>query len=134
LFSETTFKLDYLNNEGWPNWLSPFESIFTRATSTLGIVGLHKYLHYGKWFRHELADYLTDVVCDARTHHAPFWNSGFLVRMANAHINGHKNYIPEINAVLTVEAVQRLLIRGFSSEQGDQVERGPQPRLVGAAN
>jgi asparagine synthase (glutamine-hydrolysing) len=122
LFSETTFKLDYLNNEGWPNWLSPFESIFTRVTSTLGIVGLHKYLHYRKWFRHELADYLTDVVCDARNQYAPFWNSDFLGRMANAHINGRKNYILEINAVLTLEAVQRLLIREFSSAQGDQVE------------
>ena len=65
-FSEATFKLDYLNNEGWPNWLAPFDSIFTRVTSNLRILGLHKYLHYRRWFRRELASYLQDTIRKVR--------------------------------------------------------------------
>jgi asparagine synthase (glutamine-hydrolysing) len=111
LISEATFKLDYLNNEGWPNWLSPFDPIFRRVTSSLKIVGLHKYLHYRSWFRHELGEYIKSVVSDARTQQAPFWNLGFLKKMAVDHISGRKNYVLEINAVLALEAVERLLFR-----------------------
>lgn len=133
IFSEATFKLDYLNNEGWPHWLSPVEPIFGRVASTLKIIGLHKYLHYRSWFRHELAEYLQSLVNDSQTQQCQFWNRGFLRRMASEHINGHKNYILEINAVLTLETVQRLLIKGFSSDQSDRVERAASTVLVGAS-
>ena len=120
--SEATFKLDYLNNEGWPHWLSPFDSIFARMTSSLKIVGLHKYLHYRQWFRRELADYVKNVVSNARTQQAPFWNRHFLEKMANDHVEGRNNYVSEINAVLTLEAVDRLLLRdvGPSRQQSDK--------------
>jgi len=111
IFSEATFKLDYLNNEGLPHWLSPFDPMFARVASSLRIVGLHKYLHYRNWFRQELAGYVKSVVTDARTRRAPFWNLDFLEYMAREHIGGRKNYVLEINTVLTLEAVERLLFR-----------------------
>jgi asparagine synthase (glutamine-hydrolysing) len=115
LFSEATFKLDYLNNEGWPHWLSPFDPIFTHITSSLKIVGLHKYLHYRSWFRRELAEYVKSVLADVRTRRAPFWDADFVESMAGEHICGRKNYVIEINAVLTLEAVERLLFRDLPS-------------------
>ena len=122
--SEATFKLDYLNNEGWPHWLSPFDRIFTRVTSSLKIVGLHKYLHYRSWFRRELAGCIKSVVSDARTQEAPFWNRRFLEQMATDHIDGRKNYVFEINAVLTLEAVERLLLRDvrFGRQESDRFD------------
>jgi asparagine synthase (glutamine-hydrolysing) len=122
-YSEVTFKLDYLNNEGWPNWLSPLEPVFRHVTATLGIVGLHKYLHYRSWFRHELAGYLKSAIANARAQPAPFWNASFLENMANDHINGRRNYVLEINAVLTLEAVERLLFRSlpFVREESDSL-------------
>ena len=110
-FSEATFKLDYLNNEGWPDWLSPLDSIFTQVTSRLRIVGLHKYLHYRRWFRRELAGYINDAITDARIQQMPFWNPTFLNLLANDHIHGRRNYVGEINAVLTLDAIARLLFR-----------------------
>lgn len=118
LFSEATFKLDYLNNEGWPHWLSPFDSVFARVTSSLKIGGLHKYLHYRRWFRRELADYVRDVISSARTQQAPFWNRRFLEKMVTDHVEGRHNYVSEINAVVTLEAVERLLLAG--SEPGEE--------------
>jgi asparagine synthase (glutamine-hydrolysing) len=109
--SKATFKLDYLNNEGWPNWLSPFEPIFSRVTSTLNVVGLHKYLHYRSWFQHQLAKYVTEVITDPLVRRMPFWNPAFVANMAQDHVSGRKNYVSEINAVLTLEAVERLLFR-----------------------
>jgi len=116
VFSEATFKLDYLNNEGLPHWLSPFDSMFTRVTSSLKIVGLHKYLHYRSWFRRELASYLHDAIAEARNHQSPFWDPDFLKHMVEDHTSGHRNYVREINAVLTLEAVERLLFRGAAEK------------------
>ena len=132
-FSEATFKLDYLNNEGWPNWLSPFEPIFKRVTSSLGIIGLHKYLHYRSWFRNELASYVNDSIANARVRQVPFWNAAFLEKMATDHINGGKNYVLEINAVMTLEAVQRLLFQGSTNtvEESRQSEVLPLVSVAG---
>ena len=115
-FSDVTFKLDYVNNEGWPDWLSPFDSIFRRVTLSLRIVGLHKYLHYRRWFRRELAGYINNAISDARIQQMPFWNPTFLQRLANDHVCGRRNYEREINAVLTLEAIERLLFRSFPRE------------------
>jgi asparagine synthase (glutamine-hydrolysing) len=74
-------------------------------------LGLHKYLPYRRWFRRELAGYLNDVLEDVRTWQSSFWNSNFVNHLASEHIAGRKNYVREINAVLTLQAVERLFIR-----------------------
>jgi hypothetical protein len=44
------------------------------------------------------------------------WNSCFLKHMASDHATGHKNYVREIDAVLTLDAVERLLFRDLPRE------------------
>jgi asparagine synthase (glutamine-hydrolysing) len=114
VFSKVTFKLDYLNNEGFPHWLSPLDPLFQGLASGLRIVGLHKYLHYRSWFRKELAGYVTGMLKDSRIRQSPFWNPHFLEHISREHMRGRKNYVREINAVLTLEAVDRLIVRGTS--------------------
>jgi asparagine synthase (glutamine-hydrolysing) len=110
LFSRVTFKLDYLYNEGLPHWASPFESPFHSIASKLRIIGQHKYLRYRRWFRRELAEYVKERLTDRRTLESSFWNSHFLEEMTADHTAGRKNYTFEIDAVLTLEAVERLLL------------------------
>jgi asparagine synthase (glutamine-hydrolysing) len=110
-FAEATFKIDYYNSEGLPHFLSPLDTMLRRISSGLGISGLHKYLPYRHWFRRELAGYLIDVFKDVRTRQSSFWNADFVNHMASEHIAGRKNYVHEINAVLTLQAVERLFIQ-----------------------
>ncbi len=111
LFAEATFKLDYYNNEGLPNLLAPFEPVFKKVSCSLGLLGMHKFLRYRSWFRNELADYVQDLLARFQTQANDFWNPHFAKQMAVEHIKGRKNYSLEINAVLTLEAVERLLFR-----------------------
>src|SRR5882724_3424381 len=115
LVCRSTFKLDYAFNEGLPHWLSPLDPVFRRVGFGLQILGRHKYLHYRSWFRGELASYLRQAIGEPGNRPSPFWNSGFLKRMVEDHASGRKNYVREINAVLTLEASERLLFRGFPS-------------------
>jgi asparagine synthase (glutamine-hydrolysing) len=109
--AEATFKADYYNSEGLPHGLSRFDSLFRRVSSIFGILGLHKYLPYRHWLRRELAPHVRDVLADTRAQQMGFWNVDFLKRLAADHVSGRKNYVREINAVLTLEAVERLLFR-----------------------
>jgi asparagine synthase (glutamine-hydrolysing) len=110
-FCRATFKLDYIYNEGLPHWLSFADPLFRDLASTLGILGLHKHLHYRSWFRRELASYTNSILRDSQMMQSPFWNRDFLGRLADRHTRGRANYVLEINAVFTLEAVERLLFR-----------------------
>jgi asparagine synthase (glutamine-hydrolysing) len=110
-FAEVTFKMDYYNNEGLPRPLASCDSAFKFVASKLKLAGLHKYLHYNNWFRHELSGYLRSALATPQVLQNRFWNPDFLKRMADEHVTGRKNYSLEINAVLTLEAIERLLFR-----------------------
>jgi asparagine synthase (glutamine-hydrolysing) len=111
IFSKAVCKLDYLRSEGLPHGLWRLDSLVTQISSALGIAGLHKYLPYRIWFQRELAAYVDGILKDAQVRHSSLWDSRFLEHMVSDHATGHKNYVREIDAVLTLEAVERLLFR-----------------------
>jgi asparagine synthase (glutamine-hydrolysing) len=76
------------------------------------VAGLHKYLPYRHWYRKELADYVSGSLVEAVRRPGALWNPALLRRMAADHIAGRKNWVREINMVLTLDAVERLLLRG----------------------
>jgi asparagine synthase (glutamine-hydrolysing) len=124
LFHRATFKLDYIYNEGLPGWLSPLDPVFSRVGFDMGILGLHKYLHYRRWFRRELADYLREALLEAQTGESVFWNRDSLKRMVEDHINGRSNHVGEINALLTLTALEQTLLRGHA--QNGRMSRAAQ--------
>jgi asparagine synthase (glutamine-hydrolysing) len=113
LFCDVTFKLDYIYSESLPNVLAPFDGLIGQFDA-VGITGLHKFLRYRRWFRTKLAAYLKEALANARARQLPFWNANFLERMAAEHISGRRNYLREINAVLTLDAIDRLLLHNPS--------------------
>jgi asparagine synthase (glutamine-hydrolysing) len=123
ILSKAVCKLDYLYAEGLPHWLSSFDRLFDLVDSRARLFGWHKFLHYRRWFRRELADYIAGTLKEVQTRRSsPFWNLGFLETLAHDHINGRRNYVHEINAVLTLDAVDRLL---FHDLPCDPEQRAP---------
>jgi asparagine synthase (glutamine-hydrolysing) len=116
IFSRAAFKLDYFYSEGLPRWLCRLDPFLRQLNSGLGITGRYKFLHYRTWFQRELAPYVTAVLTDAQTRGSPFFNSDFLQHIAVEHARGRKNYTLEIDAVITLEAVERLLFRDLPRE------------------
>jgi len=106
-----SFKLDYWYGEGMPHWLSAVDTRLRRLGLQFWQPGLHKYLHYGSWFKEELSGYLRERLTDEMIHQNQRWNRTFLDEMVKDHTAGRKNYVREINAVLTLAAIERLLFR-----------------------
>ncbi len=110
LYCEVTFKLDYYDKEGLPKKLA-FLDRFRGLFDSFGLLGLHKFLPYRHWFRDELAPYVADVLDSAMTREQPWWNRNLLPTLAREHGKDGNNFVPELNAILTLEAVERTLIR-----------------------
>jgi asparagine synthase (glutamine-hydrolysing) len=121
LFAEVTFKLDYMHKEAPPRGTTKLFHAFAALdrVGRLGLLGRHKWLPYRLWFQKELAPYVTAVLCDSETHRLPFWDRRALATMAREHVSGRRNYVREINAVLTLAAVDRLLVRGTADTVHD---------------
>jgi len=115
-FAEVTFKLDYYTVSGLPNSLALLNSIYTPIVKALRIAGMHKFLRYSAWFRNELTAYVREVVNSPRVRGNGFWNPKFIDRLAGIHMSGRRDYSAEINAVMTIEAIERLLFRDLSRE------------------
>ena len=59
VWAEVTFKLDYLHKEGLPDSLAMLEAPLD-GLAKIGVLGLHKYLPYRRWFRGELAPHVRE--------------------------------------------------------------------------
>ena len=92
-----------------PGFLAPIDPLFTMLGRT-GFLGLHKFLPYRRWFQKELSARISEVFRPSHARGAlvetgvPRWS-------AQDHARGRKNYVSEINAVLTLEAIDRLIVR-----------------------
>jgi asparagine synthase (glutamine-hydrolysing) len=111
VFAEVTFKMDYYYNEGLPRKFSVFDPAYKFFAAKTKLVGQHKYLHYSGWLRNELAAYVQEKIPAMQS--SCFWQADFVKSMILQHLAGHANFVPEINAALTLEAVERLLFRGL---------------------
>jgi asparagine synthase (glutamine-hydrolysing) len=122
---EVTFKLDYYRQEGLPTFLSAFNPLLS-SLAPLGILGLHKYLPYRHWFRKELAPTVMERLSTERVREAPWWRKKAPEMCARAHISGRANHALELNAVLTLEAIDRLLLseipRAVSAERQEAIQ------------
>jgi asparagine synthase (glutamine-hydrolysing) len=116
IFAKVVCKVDYCRSEGLPRGLSKLDSLLTKVSAAAGIAGLHKYLPYRIWFQRELAAYVDGILRDARVRQSSLWNARFLDQMASDHAAGRKNYVREIDAVLRLDAVERLFFKEVPRE------------------
>jgi asparagine synthase (glutamine-hydrolysing) len=110
-FTELMFKLDYFYSEGLPLGASRIDPFFRRVMSTLGVSGRYKFLYYRTWFQRELASYWQERLRSSFLRQSSLWKTDALVGIAEEHRLGRANRLQELNAVLTLEAVERLLFK-----------------------
>jgi len=118
-FAEVTFKLDYYSTAGLPRKVSRLNPIYKPAMRALKIAGLHKFLRYSTWFRSELAPRVREVLSDPQVRGNGIWNAEFLEKMTAQHLAGHNDFSAEINAVMTLDAIERRLLRGWPGRAED---------------
>jgi len=74
-------------------------------------LGRHFMNNYRAWFQYDLRDYVFDLILGPTVGIGEYLNKHVLEKMVEAYINGEGCYLSEINKALTLELIQRLLIK-----------------------
>lgn len=104
------FQADYCYKSGMPQWLEQIHYLLGPFQPEKLLIGRHRFQHFRVWFRHELADYVKDVILDPRTTSRPYFHKTFLENMVRRHLKGDRNYTDDIEKVLTIELTHRVLV------------------------
>lgn len=106
-----TFKLDYWRTVELPGLVSPLYALLGRELpETSSLLHQHRFLRYRYWFRTKLRDYVRERLSDPQIFRSALWNRHFVQRITEDHINGRRNHLREIDAVLTCSSIERLLL------------------------
>jgi len=111
LYHEFLFKADYAYNYGMPQWLAKIDhTVLSPLHMERLFLGQHKFYHFRRWFRDELADYVREILLDQRSLNRPYLRGRFVEKMVSDHTAGRLNYTTEITKLLTFELLQRQMI------------------------
>ena len=106
-FQEFTFKAEYAYDYGMPQWLARVDRVLSPLQFERLFLGRHKPLHFRRWYRHELAGYVRDILLDPRSLSRPYVERKSLERIVRAHTSGTGNYTSEIHKLLKFELIHR---------------------------
>src|SRR5260370_21836913 len=74
LIHRLTMRAEYAFEFGDPRWLTKLDRTLLRRTLERQFVGLHKFTHFGLWYRQSLAEYIREMLLDSRTLSRPYLN------------------------------------------------------------
>ena len=110
LYRYLLFKAEWYYNAGMPHWLARVDhNVLARGLERL-FVGSHKIEHYRLWFRDQLFDYVQSTLRDSPAATRPYLNRRYYEELVTSHRTGTRNCMNEINTLVTLELIQRLLI------------------------
>ena len=104
------FKAEWYYNMGMPQWVAPLDGTPLLTMWEPLFLGWHKIDHYRLWFRDRFKDYLAGMLADDRSRARPYLNRSGYEGVIRAHVQGGRNSLNEVNKVVTLELIHRLLI------------------------
>jgi asparagine synthase (glutamine-hydrolysing) len=107
-FYAGTFKLDYMLNEGMPNF---FPIVFDLQPLHRALTFGHKYLEYRRWFRGPLRAYAEETLDNGNSFVSGLIGKKTVERALAEHVSGIKNQLEQINVWLTLELINKHLLR-----------------------
>jgi asparagine synthase (glutamine-hydrolysing) len=107
-FYAGTFKLDYMLNEGMPNF---FPIVFDLPPLHRALTFGHKYLEYRRWFRGPLRGYAEESLNNGNSFVSSLIGKKAVERALAEHVGGIKNQLEQINVWLTLELINKRLLQ-----------------------
>jgi asparagine synthase (glutamine-hydrolysing) len=93
-----------------PQWLARIDHTLAPLRLERLFLGRHKFAHYRVWYRDSLSDYVRETLLDSRSLSRPYLERARVKTIVDGHLSGTRNYTTEINKLLTLELIHRLLL------------------------
>jgi asparagine synthase (glutamine-hydrolysing) len=107
---EFLFKAEYAYDIGMPQWVAQIDHLFGAFHLERIWLGRHKIFHFRVWYRDQLANYVREILLDARSLARPYVEPKAVRAVVDGHIKGNHNYTTEIHRLLTLELAHRLFV------------------------
>ena len=111
-YREALFKTEYFSSHGMPTWLARISRFGLGRFLEKSFLGRHKFQHLHLWTRKQFAGYISDLLFQGSRDLGEFFNLRQVESMVHDHIAGRKNYVDEIDKLLTLTLVHNTLLKG----------------------
>ena len=105
-----TMRAEYACEHASPRWLAHLDRSLLRGQLERTFLGRHKFTHFARWYRGELAGYVREMLLDNRTLSRAYVDRARLETAVRKHVNGEENFTPTIHKLITLEYFHRLFI------------------------
>lgn len=109
---EFLFKAEYWSSHGMPAWLAAVSGSGLRKFLHNKFIGQHKFQHFLSWTQGGcLSEYLKETLYQSVKDLPDFFIKPRIQIMVDEHLSGRKNYLNEMDILLTLGSVQRNLLK-----------------------
>lgn len=112
LYRKSLIKAEYWSSHGMPNWLATISNNGIQRLLDKIFIGRDKFQHFRLWTKKYFADYISDVLHEGTKEAGEFFNLDQIENIVNDHVAGKKNYINEIDKIMTLILARRTLFKG----------------------
>jgi len=109
LYQEGMFRVEYFFSEGMPSRLSLLNRIVIKAELERRFLGNHRYLHYSRWIREELKDFVMGILGSQELKIGSIVKKKSVEEMLYKHLHKGHNFTREINRLVSLEIIRRIL-------------------------
>jgi asparagine synthase (glutamine-hydrolysing) len=110
LYRYLLFKAEWYYNAGTPDWAVQLNKVFPLKVFEPLFLGSHKIDHYRLWFQNQLKPLLQNILTGDRSRSRPYLDRRGYDDLIAAHQADSRNCLNEINKVVTLEFIQRVLL------------------------
>ena len=108
-YYELIFKMEYYASNGMPRYAASIDKHLGPFSLERNFLGRNKYYHLHQWFRDELAPYVKSILLDERALSRDYIDRRAVMKAVHGHMAGVENNTHEIDLLITLELIQRLL-------------------------
>lgn len=112
LYCKALIKAEYWSSHGMPNWLAAISSYRLDRSIEKSFLGRDKFQHFRLWTQKRFAGYIADVLHQGGADLEEFFNRRHIESMAREHLAGKKNYLDEIDKLMTIVLAHKNLFGG----------------------
>lgn len=107
-------KAEYWSGHGMPDRLAYLSRIGLDRSLEKMFIGRNKFQHFRPWSRIDMSNYIREVLLQRGADLGGLFIKSRIEQMVHDHLGGRKNYLEEIDKIMTLTFAYRNILKGFA--------------------
>jgi len=107
-------KAEYWTGHGMPDWLAHISRAGMDRSFEKMFIGRNKFQHFRTWSRKDFSNYIREVLLQRGAELGGLFIKSRIDQMVHDHLSGRRNYLEEIDKIMTLTFAYRNILKGFA--------------------